>query len=114
MITDDRETMTKPWELPQGTVYTGVGSRETPGDVLALIEQIARRLYWRAFNVRTGGAAVEMASRFHPNWPACSSAVRALHARLPLFAPLGVGGGAVITSSTRGARTRCPRSIWLD
>jgi len=37
-------------------VYTGIGSRETPQDVLDTMNQIAFKLALRAWKVRTGGA----------------------------------------------------------
>lgn len=37
--------------------YTGVGSRQTPPDVLALMERAARWLLWRDWTLRSGHAA---------------------------------------------------------
>lgn len=45
----------RPWTLPPGR-YAGVGSRQTPPDVLALMTVIARRLAARGFVLRSGGA----------------------------------------------------------
>jgi len=37
--------------------YAGIGSRETPADILALMEKIAAALRLRGFTMRSGGAA---------------------------------------------------------
>jgi len=36
--------------------YTGIGSRQTPPNVIATMEKIARRLADRGFTLRSGGA----------------------------------------------------------
>jgi len=36
--------------------YTGVGSRETPSDVMKLMTDYAERLYWVGYTLRSGGA----------------------------------------------------------
>lgn len=98
-------------------IYAGVGARETPSDVLTLMNNIAAHLSNCDFTLRSGGAngadtafsvgsnksehylpwpkyngnsstlcepsleAIEIASKFHPNWGACSQGVRKLHGR---------------------------------
>lgn len=36
--------------------YAGIGSRETPADVLELMGRIAKRLAWKGWTLRSGGA----------------------------------------------------------
>ena len=43
-------------DLPQAPAYAGIGSRETPSDVLELIESIAATLARRGWVLRTGGS----------------------------------------------------------
>lgn len=88
-------------------IYTGIGSRETPDDVCDLMSSLAMKLRIRGFTLRSGGAkgadsafekgagslkeiftssdatseALELASRYHPNWGRCNDWARALHAR---------------------------------
>ncbi len=38
------------------TPYTGIGSRETPEEILAIMRAIARMLYERNYTLRSGGA----------------------------------------------------------
>lgn len=45
----------RPWTGPPGP-YTGIGSRQTPPDVLALMTVIARALAAQGFVLRSGGA----------------------------------------------------------
>lgn len=102
--------------------YTGVGSRKTPREVLALMRALAGELARQGWTLRSGhapgadqafeigahgqaeiflpwpgyedkvliqGARLErpdpeaytIAREFHPNWAACSSGAKALHAR---------------------------------
>lgn len=95
--------------------YSGVGSRQTPQDILALIENIAVVLAQRNFTLRSGGAygadkafeigagmdadifyadqatqaAADIAKQFHPAWHRCSNYARKLHAR-NAFQVLGI------------------------
>ena len=87
--------------------YTGVGSRNTPPDILGLMARIAGRLAEDGFVLRSGGAkgadlafesgagdlkeiylakdatleAMELAGRFHPAWDRCSDFAKRLHGR---------------------------------
>jgi hypothetical protein len=87
--------------------YTGVGSRQTPPDVLALMTRIATKLREGGFILRSGGAqgadsaftagagkyteiwrpehctpmAEEIASRYHPVWNRLTPYVKKLHGR---------------------------------
>ncbi len=86
--------------------YAGIGSRETPVEVLDEMYKIARHLHAKGYTLRSGGAlgadtafekgttrteifrpsdattdAIEMAGEYHPNWRACRPYVRNLHAR---------------------------------
>lgn len=91
--------------------YAGVGSRQTPPQVLALMTGIAIKLSRKGWVLRSGGAigadkafelgsransgptpeifrpedatpaAENLAARLHPNWSACKPYVRKLHAR---------------------------------
>ena len=88
--------------------YTGVGSRKTPKEILAIMAAVARELESRGFTLRSGGAdgadktfeagvqygnkeifyanqatqqAMEIASSFHPAWHKCSEYARKLHGR---------------------------------
>lgn len=86
--------------------YTGVGSRETPFDILSHMTMIAQRLQ-HEYILRSGGAqgadsafedgakdnkeifyasdatteAMEIAKKFHPAWNRCSAYARKLHGR---------------------------------
>lgn len=86
--------------------YAGIGSRETPEEVLKVMLKIAMGLCIEGYTLRSGGAdgadtafekgsfrneifrpsdattdAIKMAGKYHPNWPACKPYVRSLHAR---------------------------------
>jgi len=86
--------------------YTGVGSRQTPEDILELMTKIAKFLSKRNFILRSGGAkgadkafekgatnkeifyandstqeSEEIAKRFHPAWHNCKEYARKLHGR---------------------------------
>jgi hypothetical protein len=45
------------FDVDAGSCYAGIGSRSTPGDVLALMEALGERLGARGWVLRTGGAA---------------------------------------------------------
>lgn len=89
-----------------GKAYAGIGSRETPTDVMHQMGNIASYLAGLGFTLRSGGAggadtafelratkkeifrphhataeAMELASRFHPAWHRCSDYAQRLHAR---------------------------------
>lgn len=87
--------------------YAGIGSRETPGNVLADMTRIAKELHCSHYILRSGGAigadtafesgagdlkeifkakdateeAIEYASKFHPAWDRCNEYARQLHGR---------------------------------
>ena len=86
--------------------YTGVGSRNTPVEIIATITAIAKRLGDLGWTLRSGGASgadtafelgasatniyragdstvesMAIAARFHPAWHRCSSYARQLHGR---------------------------------
>lgn len=90
--------------------YAGIGSRETPHDVLRLMSKIARKLALENWTLRSGGArgadsafhkgsldvagnaeiftaqhatpeSLKLAEKYHPNWSACDNYTRRLHAR---------------------------------
>ncbi len=87
--------------------YAGIGARKVSADVLAEIDKLALLFAGARYVLRSGGAAgcdsawqngsqnnytlylaehatnaaIEMASRFHPNWKACNSHVCKLHGR---------------------------------
>jgi hypothetical protein len=89
--------------------YAGIGSRETPTDVLKVMTIFARYAYTSKRLLVTGGAkgadsafmagvtdpngmkvyraedatkgAIALASKYHPNWAACSEYVKKLHGR---------------------------------
>lgn len=87
--------------------YTGVGSRETPQNVLVLMKAIAVKMAMLNYTLRSGGAqgadsafesgaghnkkiyyakdctpeAMAISARFHPAWHRCSEAARKLHGR---------------------------------
>jgi hypothetical protein len=87
--------------------YTGVGSRTTPDNVLALMRSIAIVLRNQGYILRSGGAkgadtafesgageqkeiyyasdatkdAMDIASIYHPAWNKCSSFAKKLHGR---------------------------------
>lgn len=88
--------------------YAGIGSRETPHEILTYMTNLAAWLSHNGFNLRSGGArgadtafangaslkriftpqeAEErpdwhaLAKKFHPAWKSCSPYARLLHAR---------------------------------
>lgn len=87
--------------------YAGIGSRQTPPDICALMTGLARRLAAAGYVLRSGGArgadqafeagagtakeiylphhatdaALALAARFHPVWDRCGPTARQLHAR---------------------------------
>ena len=89
--------------------YTGVGSRQTPENVLALMTLIADLLEQQGYVLRSGGAqgadtafengvkdqrnkqiyyaeqaspeAMQIASKYHPAWDRCSNYAKKLHGR---------------------------------
>lgn len=92
--------------------YAGIGSRETPHEVLGQIEYIAQNLAEEGHTLRSGGAkgadlafeegcgdgkseifraedctpeAMELSAKFHPNWDACKQYARKLHGRNALI-----------------------------
>lgn len=87
--------------------YTGVGSRETPADILAVMTRLAQCLARDGWTLRSGRArgadrafeagagrakeiflakhatqtVMDMASRIHPAWHRCDDFARRLHGR---------------------------------
>jgi hypothetical protein len=89
--------------------WAGIGSRETPAHVKVIMSMTSMYLYTKkSYVLRTGGAvgadaafakgcpdshkviytykdstvaALEHASKYHPNWNACNEVTRKLHAR---------------------------------
>ena len=87
--------------------YTGVGSREIPNEIIALMKRVSSKLSKSGWVLRSGGAvgadsafesgankrceiylakdatakAMEIAEKFHPAWNRCSSYAKKLHAR---------------------------------
>ena len=86
--------------------YAGIGSRQTPMEILKLMTATARKLEAHGYVLRTGGAegadtafalgaknveiyrpeqadgeALSLASTLHPAWGRCSDYARRLHAR---------------------------------
>lgn len=98
-------------QRPSSRTYAGIGSRETPADVLQLMYELGAWLARQGYTLRSGGAegadsafeqgalsvagaraeiftpmdatpeALRLASEIHPNWNACTSYARKLHAR---------------------------------
>lgn len=87
-------------------LYAGIGSRESPDNILDVMTQVAQALATLGYTLRSGGAegadtafedgagpkeifrpkhataeAIELASQFHPAWHNCSDYVRKLHGR---------------------------------
>jgi len=90
-------------------IYAGIGSRETPDDILKTMTSIAKTLEVMGYLLRSGGAigadtafengivnepnkdiiypyqatpqAIELASRLHPNWAACTGDTPMKHGR---------------------------------
>src|SRR5687767_13602035 len=102
--------MSEPSLPPSLKRYAGIGSRETPPDVLEYMESLGKSWAEAGVLLRSGGArgadtafekgcdrangpkeifrsgdatldAMKHAARFHPNWDACGSYARKLHAR---------------------------------
>lgn len=87
--------------------YAGIGSRETPKNICDIMTQVAIKLDSLGFILRSGGAkgadqafekgagskkeifyandstkeSLLLASKYHPNWQACSEYAKKLHAR---------------------------------
>ena len=89
--------------------YAGIGSRQTPTNILNLMRSLASKLEGEGFLLRSGGAigadlafesgvvnskskeifiandvtkeSLILAEQLHPNWEACSQYARKLHAR---------------------------------
>lgn len=86
--------------------YSGIGSRETPAEVLEQMTAFAQLLDRNGYILRSGGAegadtafaagterkhiyrpqhasekALQIAEQYHPNWKACNAYARRLHAR---------------------------------
>ena len=94
--------------------YTGVGSRETPPEILAVMTRLAEKLRAFGYVLRSGGAvgadqafergagtrknifyagdatpaAIAMAAKIHPAWSRCSDYAKRLHGR-NMFQVLG-------------------------
>lgn len=90
-------------------VYSGIGSRESPGDILELMTKIATKLETMGYVLRSGGArgadkafeagvkdptkkeifrpeqatpeSIEFVSKYHPAWHKCKPNDRKLHGR---------------------------------
>lgn len=89
--------------------YAGIGSRETPTNILEIMKKVSKKLEGESFILRSGHAtgadqafessisysynkeifvaqeaslkAIEYASKFHSNWNNCSEYVKKLHGR---------------------------------
>lgn len=87
--------------------YTGVGSRKTPANILAIMQKLAQKLALDGWILRSGGAkgadsafefgaaefkniyyandanqaSMDIAAKFHPAWDRCSIYVKKLHGR---------------------------------
>ena len=90
--------------------YAGIGSRETPPNILRVMERLGKKLALEGWILRSGGArgadsafhkgyldvsgdaeiftaqhatpeSLELAAKYHPNWSACSDYAKRLHAR---------------------------------
>jgi hypothetical protein len=91
-------------------IYAGIGSRETPPDILRIMERLGKKLALEGWVLRSGGArgadsafhkgcldvsgdaeiftaqhatpeSLAVAAKYHPNWSACSDHTKRLHAR---------------------------------
>jgi hypothetical protein len=91
-------------------IYAGIGSQETPPDILKVMEKLGRKLAKEEWVLRSGGArgadsafhkgcldvsgqaeiftaqhstleSIKLAAKYHPNWEACDNHARRLHAR---------------------------------
>lgn len=92
--------------ISKNFVYTGIGSRETPDQILNDMAKIARYLAKKGYTLRSGGAkgadkafennalkteiyyandaneeCMKIAKRIHPNWDAMGDFGKKLHAR---------------------------------
>lgn len=87
--------------------YTGIGSRQTPPEILRIMMSLATKLKSLGYVLRSGGAdgadsafernagssseiyrasdatdvAIDLASKFHPAWNRCSDYAKKLHGR---------------------------------
>lgn len=86
--------------------YAGIGSRETPPNILLMMNQLSLKLESIGYLLRSGGAvgadsafeqditnkeifiandatpeSIEMASKYHPAWNKCSPWAKKLHGR---------------------------------
>jgi hypothetical protein len=90
--------------------YAGIGSRETPDNILVDMNTIAMKLAYQGYILRSGGAkgadsafelgcdlaegtkqifkandatvtSIKLASQYHPAWHRCNDFVKKLHAR---------------------------------
>ncbi len=120
--------------------YTGIGSRETPGKILTIMENLAMALKTQGWTLRSGGAkgadsafergagsskqifyasdatqaAMEIAQKSHPAWHRCSEYARKLHARNAfqvLGSDLKTPSRFVVCWTPDGASTHANRSI---
>lgn len=97
----------KPMTKAVGNIYAGIGSRETPKEILELMTLAAKTFAGKGFTLRSGGAigadiafekgcgtnkeifrakdcteaAKEMTSKYHPAWDKCNDYARNLHGR---------------------------------
>ena len=97
----------KPATKAVGNIYAGIGSRETPKEILELMTLAAKAFADKGFTLRSGGAigadiafekgcgtnkeifrakdcteaAKEMTSKYHPAWGKCNDYARNLHGR---------------------------------
>lgn len=97
----------KPITKAVGNIYAGIGSRETPKEILELMTLAAKAFADKGFTLRSGGAigadvafekgcgtnkqifrakdcteaAKEMTSKYHPAWDKCNDYARNLHGR---------------------------------
>ena len=87
-------------------IYAGIGSRETPRDILQLLNKLSSKLELGGYCLRSGGAtgadsafeqgitnkeifiandatpeSIEMASKYHPAWNKCLPYTKKLHGR---------------------------------
>ena len=92
-------------------IYAGIGARETPPDILLLMQQLAEKLYSDGYSLRSGGAkgadtafyngshdkheiflanqatkeSKYLASEFHNNWTNLTDYAQNLHGRNALI-----------------------------
>ena len=88
-------------------IFAGIGSQETPPDILELMKKISAQMYQKGHILRSGHAegadlafesqypdnkeifvardataeGIELASQFHPAWNRCNEYARKLHGR---------------------------------